>query len=63
MVTNTWFEQENRRYTCKQPGNINRYQLGYILVRQRCRTKTTEEKWTHLKESIVVSVSVRQFRI
>ena len=38
MVTNTWFEQENRRrYTWKQPGDTNRYQLDYILVRQRYR--------------------------
>ena len=38
MVINTWFEQENRRrYTWKQPGDTNRYQLDYILVRQRYR--------------------------
>lgn len=30
MATNTWFEQENRRrYTWKQPGDIRRYQLDY----------------------------------
>src|SRR6267154_1424476 len=38
MVTNTWFQQEKRRrYTWKHPGGIERYQLDYILVRQRYR--------------------------
>ena len=38
MVTNTWFEQEKRRrYTWKKPGDTGRYQLDYILVRQRYR--------------------------
>jgi hypothetical protein len=38
VVTNTWYQQpKRRRYTWKQPGDINRYQLDYILVRQRYR--------------------------
>src|SRR5437867_6402342 len=38
VVTNTWFQQEKRRrYTWKSPGAKTRYQLDYILVRQRYR--------------------------
>jgi hypothetical protein len=38
MVTNTWFKQEKRRrYTWKAPGDLTRYQLDYILVRERYR--------------------------
>ena len=38
MIANTWFEQElRRRYTWKSPGDIRRYQIDYILVRQRYR--------------------------
>ena len=42
VVTNTWFQQEKRRrYTWKMPGesrgDAGRYQLDYILVRQRFR--------------------------
>src|SRR3989442_322314 len=38
LVTNTWFQQEKRRrYTWKSPGDKTRYQLDYILVRQRYR--------------------------
>ena len=36
MITNTWFEHcKRRRYTWKKPGDTGRYQLDYILVRQR----------------------------
>src|SRR6478609_9737692 len=35
VITNTWFEQEKRRYTWKSPGDLRRYQIDYILVRQR----------------------------
>ena len=43
MVTNTLFEQENRRRcTWKQPGDTNRYQLNYILVRQRYRNSVKQ---------------------
>jgi len=38
VVTNTCFKQENRRrYTWKAPGDTQRYQLDYIMVRQRYR--------------------------
>lgn len=38
MITNTWFEKHRRRrYTWKQPGDRNRYQIDYILVRNRYR--------------------------
>ena len=38
LVTNTWFQQEKRRrYTWKAPGDGARYQLDYILVKQRYR--------------------------
>lgn len=42
MVTNTWFEMDKRRrYTWKQPGDKARYQLDYILVKQRHRNSIT----------------------
>ena len=35
-ITNTWFDHNNRRrYTWKKAGDTGRYQLDYILVRQR----------------------------
>ena len=38
MVTNTWFQQEKRRrYTWKNPGARKRFQIDYILVKQRYR--------------------------
>ena len=38
VVTNTWFKQNKRRiYTWKKPGDSERYQLDYILVKQRYR--------------------------
>ncbi len=38
VVTNTWYQQEKRRrYTVKSPGDSKRYQIDYILVRQRYR--------------------------
>ena len=38
LVANTWYKQEKRRrYTWKQPGDKRRFQLDYILVRQRYR--------------------------
>src|SRR5215471_2947226 len=38
VITNTWFQQPHRRrYTWKQPGDRARYQLDYILVKQRYR--------------------------
>ena len=38
VITNTWFSQpKRRRYTWKQPGDIARYQIDYIMVKQRYR--------------------------
>ena len=38
VATNTWFRHEKRRrYTWKKPGDTGRFQLDYILVRQRYR--------------------------
>ena len=38
LITNTCFQQEKRRiYTWKAPGDGARYQLDYIMVRQRYR--------------------------
>ena len=38
MVSNTWFEQPKRIiYTWKKPGYTGRYQIDYILVKQRFR--------------------------
>ena len=38
-MTNTWFEREKRRrHTWKSPGERRgRFQIGYILVKQRYR--------------------------
>ena len=45
VITNTWFKQEKRRrYTWKQPGDRNRYQLDYILVKQRFRNSVLNSK-------------------
>jgi len=38
IATNTWYRHEKRRrYTWKKPGDTGRYQLDYILVKQRYR--------------------------
>ena len=45
VVTNTWFEQEKRRrHTWKAPGDGARYQLGYIIVRQRYRNSVKNSR-------------------
>jgi hypothetical protein len=45
VVSNTWFEQEKRRrYTWKKPGDTGRYQIDYILVRQRYRNSVKSAK-------------------
>ena len=47
VATNTWFEQEKRRrYTWKKPGNTGRYQIDYILVRQRYRN-SVKSSWSY----------------
>jgi exonuclease III len=36
VITNTWFKNPKRRlYTWKSPGDRSRYQLDYVLVKQR----------------------------
>ena len=38
FITNTWFKHRyGRRYTWKSPGDTGRYQIDYIMVRQRFR--------------------------
>ena len=38
IITNTWFNHHyRRRYTLKMPGDTERYQLDYIMVRRRFR--------------------------
>jgi exonuclease III len=38
IVTNTWFKQpKRRRYTWKAPGDTARYQIDYIMVKERYR--------------------------
>jgi Reverse transcriptase (RNA-dependent DNA polymerase)/Endonuclease/Exonuclease/phosphatase family len=45
VVTNTWFQQEKRRrYTWKSPGDRERYQLDYILVRKRYRNSVKNSR-------------------
>ena len=45
VITNTWFEQNKRhRYTWKSPGDRGRFQLDYILVRQRYRNSVKVAK-------------------
>jgi hypothetical protein len=45
MATNTWFQQQKRRrYTWKMPGDNGRYQLDYILIRQRYRNGVKNSK-------------------
>src|SRR6476469_11239951 len=47
VITNTWFEQEkSRRYTWKSPGDLRRYQIDYILVRQRYRN-SVKSSWSY----------------
>jgi len=47
VATNTWFKQEKRRrYTWKKPGDTTRYQIDYILVRQRYRN-SVKGSWSY----------------
>ena len=42
---NTWFKHEKRRrYTWKKPGDTGRYQLDYILIKQRYRNSVKNSK-------------------
>jgi exonuclease III len=43
LITNTWFKKPKRRlYMCKAPGDQHRYQLDYILVKQRYRNSVKD---------------------
>jgi hypothetical protein len=43
VFTNTWFKKPKRRlYLWKAPGDQHRYQLDYILVKQRFRNSVTD---------------------
>ncbi len=45
MIANTWFKQDKRRrYTWKAPGDGSRYQLDYILVKNRYRNSVKNAK-------------------
>ena len=45
VVTNTWFENHRRRrYTWKTPGDRDRYQIDFILIRQRYRNAVKNSK-------------------
>ena len=45
IVTNTWFQQgKRRRYTWKAPGDRARYQLDYIMVRERYRNSVKNSR-------------------
>src|SRR6476469_9392755 len=47
VITNTWFEQEKRRrYTWKSPRDLRRYQIDYILVRQRHKN-SVKSSWSY----------------
>ena len=47
VVTNTWYQQEKRRrYTWKKPGDTGRFQIDYILVRQRYRN-SVKSAWSY----------------
>ena len=45
VITNTWFQQEKRRrYTWKSPGDEKRYQIDYIIVKERYRNSVKTSK-------------------
>ena len=45
VVTNTWFKHEKRRrYIWKRPGDTARFQLNYILVKQRYRNSAKNSR-------------------
>ena len=48
MVTNTWFKkQKRRRYTWIKPGDIGRFQLDYILVRERYHLNSVKVSYSY----------------
>lgn len=42
VIANTLFNHHKRRYTWKMPGDIGRYELDYILVKQKFRNQVKE---------------------
>jgi len=43
LITNTYFKHRpKRRYTWKIPGDINRYQIDYIMVKKRFRNQVKD---------------------
>ena len=45
VVMNTWFKNgKTKLYTSKSPGVRNRYQIDYILVKQRFRNRIRDVK-------------------
>ena len=71
VVTNTWFQQEKRRrYTWNHPGGIERYQLDYILVRQRYRNGVKYSRsWSgadvysdHIMVAMQMSIKLKTLR-
>jgi hypothetical protein len=42
LITNTYFKHHQRRYTWKMPGDINRYQIDYIMVKKRFRNQVKD---------------------
>ena len=45
IITNTWYKHhKRRRYTWKHPDSISRYQLDYIMVKQRFRNSVHNAK-------------------
>ena len=56
VVTNACFTQEKRhRYTWKQQGDTQRYQLDYILVRQRFRNSVKMHVVTQIQTLILIT--------
>jgi hypothetical protein len=45
IITNTWFKKRKTKlYTWKNPGDTSRYQIDYILVKQRFRNSVKDVK-------------------
>ena len=45
FVMNTWFKKrKTKQYTWKSPGDRKRYQINYILVKQRFRNGIKDVK-------------------
>lgn len=45
IITNTCFDHcRRRRYTWKMPGDINRYQIDYIMVKNRFKNQVKESR-------------------